>query len=104
MLFNLHFVNNTILIMLLFLLFLVTDIFLFNPVIIAQMFNPIAELVIPIRIPTKEEEEEEEEEEMEIHPLIAEDKIRKYSVEFRVVQKFLCFLLINSFRFISSNK
>ena len=87
--------------MLLFLLFLVTDIFLFNPVIIAQMFNPIAELVIPIRIPTKEEEEEEE---MEIHPLIVEDKIRKYSVEFRVVQKFLCFLLINSFRFISSNK
>ena len=85
--------------MLLFLLFLVTDIFLFNPVIIAQMFNPIAELVIPIRIPTKQEEEE-----MEIHPLIVEDKIRKYSVEFRVVQKFLCFLLINSFRFISSNK
>ena len=41
---------------------------------------------------------------MEIHPLIVEDKIRKYSVEFRVVQKFLCFLLINSFRFISSNK
>ena len=100
MLFNLHFVNNTILIMLLFLLFLVTDIFLFNPVIIAQMFNPMAELVIPIRIPTKEEEKEE----MEIHPLIVEDKIRKYSVEFRVVQKFLCFLLINSFRFISSNK
>ena len=52
--------------MLLFLLFLVIDIFFFNPVIIAQMFNPIAELVIPIRIPTKEEEEQQ----MEIHPLV----------------------------------
>ena len=99
MLFNLHFVNNTILIMLLFLLFLVTDIYLFNPGIIAQMFNHIAELVIPFRIPTKEEKEK-----MEIHPVTVEDEIKKFSVQFRVVQKFLCFLLINSFRFISSNK
>ena len=36
------------------------------------MFNPIAELVIPIGIPIKEEKVE-----TEIHPVIVEAKIRK---------------------------
>ena len=39
---------------------------------IAQIFNPIAELVIPIRIPTKEAKAE-----METHLVIVEPKIRK---------------------------
>ena len=72
--------------MLLFLLFLIIDIYFLIPGIIAHIFNPIAELVIPFRIPTKEEKEE-----MEIHPVTVEDKIKKFSVQFRVVQKFLFF-------------
>ena len=61
--------------MLLFFLFLVTDIFFLIPTIIAQFFNSLEELVIRIRMPTKEEKEE-----IEIHPVIVEDRIRKYSI------------------------
>ena len=43
--------------------------------VIAQTFNPIAELVIPIGIPTKEAKEE-----METHRVIVEGKIRKCSI------------------------
>ena len=39
------------------------------------MFNPIAELVIPIGIPTEEAKAE-----METHPVILEAKIRKCSI------------------------
>ena len=39
------------------------------------MFNPIAELVIPIAIPTKEAKAE-----IEIYPVIAEPKIRECSI------------------------
>ena len=39
------------------------------------MFNPIAELVIPKGIPSKEAKAE-----IEIHPAIVEDKIRKCSI------------------------
>ena len=42
---------------------------------IAQIFNPIAELVIPIGIPSKELKTE-----IEIHPVIVEAKIRKCSI------------------------
>ena len=41
---------------------------------IAQIFNPIAELVIPKGIPIKEVKGE-----IEIHPVIVEDKISKCS-------------------------
>ena len=41
----------------------------------AQIFNPIAELVFPIGIPSKEAKAE-----IEIHPVIAEAKIRKRSI------------------------
>ena len=44
------------------------------PAVIAQIFNPIAELVIPIGIPIKEKAE------TDIHPVIVETKIRKCSV------------------------
>ena len=49
--------------MLLFLL--IINVYLLIPAIIAQFFNPIAELVIPIEIPTKERKGE-----IEIRPLI----------------------------------
>ena len=57
--------------MLLF-LFLILDLYLLIPAVIAQIFNPIVELVIPIRMPTKEEKAE-----METHPVILEAKIRR---------------------------
>ena len=66
---------------------------------IAQVFNPIAELAISIRIPREEVKAE-----FEIHSVIVKAKIRKCPISFRVVQTFLCFLLIISFCFISSRK
>ena len=71
MLFNLDFANNTILLCFFF-LFLITDLYFLIPGTIAQIFNPIAELVIPIGIPTEEAKAE-----METHPVITEAKIRK---------------------------
>ena len=41
----------------------------------AQIFNPIAELVIPIAVPTKEAKAE-----METHPVIVENKISNRDV------------------------
>ena len=42
------------------------------PAVIAQIFNPVPEFVIPIGIPTKEAKAE-----MKTHPVIVEAKIRK---------------------------
>ena len=42
---------------------------------IAQIFNSIAELVIPVGIASKKSKTE-----IEMHPVIAEGKIRKYSI------------------------
>ena len=50
---------------------LIIDLYFFIPIVIAQLFNPIAELVIPIRIPSKEK-----------YPAIAETKKRKV---FRII-------------------
>ena len=55
MLFNLDFANNTILI----------------PIAIAQIFNPLAVLVIPIEIPSREAKVD-----TEIYPVIAKGKIK----------------------------
>ena len=55
MLFNLDFANNTILI----------------PIAIAQVFNPLAVLVIPIKIPSREAKVDPE-----IYPVIAEGEIK----------------------------
>ena len=63
MLFHLDFANNTWL----FLFFLITDLYFLIPAVITQIFNPIVELVIPIRITTKKAKAE-----METHPVIAE--------------------------------
>ena len=45
------------------------DLYFSIPAVIAQIFYPIAELVIPIGIPVKEVQAE-----IEIHPVIAEAK------------------------------
>ena len=47
MLFNLDFANNTLL-SCFFFFFLIIDLYFLIPAFIAQIFNPIAELVIPI--------------------------------------------------------
>ena len=46
--------------------------YVFITVVIAQIFNPITELVIPIRIPIKEAKVE-----IEINPVIVDAKIKK---------------------------
>ena len=98
MLLDLDFASNTIL-SCFFFFFLIIDLCFLIPAGIAQIFNPIAELVIPVGIPSKEAKTE-----METHPVILETKIRKCSIYFRVVPTYSCFLLVNSFRFISSVK
>ena len=74
MLFNLDFANNTIL-SCFFFFFLNIDSDFLIPAVIAQIFNPIAELVIPIGIPTKEAKLD-----METHSVIAEANIRECSI------------------------
>ena len=64
MLFNLDLAKNTILS---FFFFLIFDLYLLIPAAIAQIFNPIAELVIPIGTPSKEANAE-----IEIHTVTAE--------------------------------
>ena len=59
MLFNLDLVNNTILSCFYF-FFLNTELSFIIPAVIAQNFNLIAELVIPIGIPTREVKSEME--------------------------------------------
>ena len=53
----------------LFLSFLIIDFYFLIPTSIAQIFNPIPELVISTGIPTEEEKAE-----METHPVIVELK------------------------------
>ena len=54
--------------------FLIIDLYLLIPAVLAQTSNPIAELAISIGIPTKEAKAE-----IEIHLVTAEAKIRKSS-------------------------
>ena len=67
--FNLDFAKNTIL-SFSCLFFLIVDLYFLIPAVIAQIFNPIAELVIPIEIPSKEAKTE-----IEIHLVAAEAKM-----------------------------
>ena len=67
MLFNLEFANNTILSRFFF-IFLIIDLYFLVPAV-------IAEIVISIGIPSKETKAE-----IEIHPVIAEAKIKKCSI------------------------
>ena len=73
-LFNVDFANNTILLCLFF-FFLIIDLYLLIPTVIAQIFNPIEELVIYIRMWIKEGKAE-----VEIHPVIVEVKSRSCSI------------------------
>ena len=60
--------------MLLF-LFLIIDLYILISAVVAQIFYPIAEVAIPILTPNKEVKAE-----IEMHPVIIEAKIRKYSI------------------------
>ena len=73
-LFNLDFDNNTIL-SCFFSFFFIIDLYFLILAAIAQILYPIAELVIPIGIPSKETKAE-----IEIHSLIEEVKTRKSSI------------------------
>ena len=57
MLFNLDFDNNTSL-SCFFFFFLIIDLYFLTPAAIAQFFNPIARLVVPTGIPSKETKSE----------------------------------------------
>ena len=72
--FNFDFINNIILSWFFF-FFLIIDLYFLIPTAITQIFNHIAELVIPIGKPIKEAKAE-----IEIHPVIIEAEIRKSSV------------------------
>ena len=74
MLLNLDFANNTIL-SCFFLFFLIIDLYFLIPAVTAQIFNTIAELVIPIEIPSKETKIG-----METHSVIVGITISKWSV------------------------
>ena len=58
-----------------FFFFLIIDLYFLIPAVIAQIFNAVAELVIPIGIPTKEAKAE-----METHPVIVEAKIKLLNI------------------------
>ena len=64
MLFHLDFASNTVR-SCFFLFFLIIDLYFLIPAVIAQIFDPIAEFVISLGIPIKEEKAE-----IEIHPVI----------------------------------
>ena len=74
MLFNLDFASNTISAYLFF-FFLIIDLYFLIPAAIAQIFNSIAELLIPMEAAITEAKGE-----TEIHSAIVEAKKRKCSV------------------------
>ena len=74
MIFNLYFASNTIL-SCFFFFFLIIDLYFLIPAAIAQIFNPVAELVMSIGIPIKEAKAE-----MDTHTVNVEAKIRKSSI------------------------
>ena len=55
-------------------IFIFIDLYFLILAIIAQVFNPVTELIIPIGISTKEAKAE-----METHPVVVKAKIRKCS-------------------------
>ena len=74
MVFNLDFANENVLSSF-FLFFLIIDLYFLIPTVIKQIFNAIAELVIPIGIPTKEANAG-----MKIHLVNVEIDISKCSI------------------------
>ena len=90
-LFNLDLASNTIL-SCFFPFFLIIALYVLVPAFITQIYDPNAEPVIPIGIPIKEAKGE-----IEIHPGTVETIRSKCSIQFKNLQTFLYFLLINSF-------
>ena len=74
MLFSLDFHNNTMLSWFFF-FFLVIDVYFLIPAAIEQIFNPITELVITVRIPSKEVKAD-----IDIQLVIVEAKVGKRSI------------------------
>ena len=74
MLINLDFANNKIL-SCFFLFFLIIDLCFLIPEVIAQIFNPIGELVTSLGVPTKEAKAG-----IEAHPVMVEITISKWSI------------------------
>ena len=58
-------------IMLLTFFFFIIELYILIPSIITQIFNPVAEIVIPIGIPNKE---------METNPVIVEISVSQWSI------------------------
>ena len=98
MLSNVDFANNTISSCFLYFV-LIIDLCFSILGVIAQIFNPIAELAIPIGMPIKEAKAE-----FEMHSVIVETIVRKSLIQFRVIKTFFYFLLVNPFCFISAGK
>ena len=61
--------------------FLIIDLYFLIATLIPQISNYTVELVIPTGIPTEEAMAE-----IKIHPVMAEAKIRKYSIWFNTAQ------------------
>ena len=74
MLFNIDFANNTTLLCFCF-SYLIINLCFSIPAFIAQIFNPLTELAIPIGTATKEAKAE-----TETHPVIVQPKLRKCSI------------------------
>ena len=74
MVFNLVLANNTIL-SCYFFFSLILETYFLIPAVIAEIFNPIVELVILIGTPSKVAKAE-----TETHPVTAKAKIKKYSI------------------------
>ena len=98
MLFNLEFAKN-IIISCFFFFFLFIDLYLLLPAVNTQIFNHIAELVIPIGITTKEAKAR-----IETHQILLEITINQVTTMIQNSTNFfmlLCFLPINSFPSVS---
>ena len=84
-LFNLDFASNTILLCF-FYFFLIIELYFLIPAVIAQIFNPTAELVILIGISSKEAKAE-----IKIHPVIVETKIESVQYSLKLFKPFCVF-------------
>ena len=75
MLFNLDFANDTILSYFFLFLIIVYLWWFLVPTVITQIFNPVAEILIPVEIPTKEVKAENN-----THSVTVQIKISNYSI------------------------
>ena len=63
-----------------FFFFLIIDLYFLIPAAIAQIFNPIAELLNPTGMQSSKSRSKAAKTEIEIHQVIVESKMRKYSI------------------------